>query len=70
MILDSKKIEYVKIDIAADEAAKVEMRRIAGDPKALPPQLSNGGEYCGVSCSNLNHMQSKFLVQPHPPVLG
>ena len=51
MILDSKKIAYTKIDISADESAKEEMRKLAGDPKALPPQLANGNQYCGVRLS-------------------
>lgn len=49
MILDSKKIEYEKLDIAADEDAKQKMRDGMGDPKGLPPQLFNGDDYCGVS---------------------
>lgn len=47
MILDAKKIEYQKFDVAADEAAKQRMRDISGNPKALPPQLCNGNQYCG-----------------------
>ncbi|XP_065175254.1 SH3 domain-binding glutamic acid-rich-like protein 3 [Sycon ciliatum] len=47
MILDSKKIEYKKIDIAADPNAKDRMRELMGDAKALPPQLFNGDTYCG-----------------------
>lgn len=49
MVLDSKKIQYEKIDIAADEDAKQKMRDGMGDPKGLPPQLFNGDDYCGVS---------------------
>lgn len=47
MILDAKKIAYNKLDISADETLKKDMREIAGDPKALPPQLANGKQYCG-----------------------
>ncbi|KAJ8027179.1 SH3 domain-binding glutamic acid-rich-like protein 3 [Holothuria leucospilota] len=47
MVLDSKKIQYEKIDIAADEDAKQKMRDGMGDPKGLPPQLFNGDDYCG-----------------------
>ena len=57
MVLDSKKIEYEKIDITADEAFKQEMRNIVGDPKALPPQLCNGDTYCGV-CFQWTHTES------------
>ena len=49
MILDSKKIQYNKLDIAADEELKIKMRRIMGDPKGLPPQLCKGEEHLGVS---------------------
>lgn len=48
MILDSKKIEYTKIDVAADEDAKAKMRGLMNDPTAVPPQLFNGDTYCGV----------------------
>lgn len=47
LVLDSKKIEYEKIDISAGEAVRQEMRDKVGDPKALPPQLFNGDTYCG-----------------------
>lgn len=49
MLLDSKKIEYEKLDIAASEDFKKKMRDLIGDPKALPPQLFNEDQYCGVS---------------------
>ncbi|XP_003384043.1 PREDICTED: SH3 domain-binding glutamic acid-rich-like protein 3 [Amphimedon queenslandica] len=47
MILDSKKIPYNKLDVAADTDLRDKMRGIIGDPKALPPQLFNGDTYCG-----------------------
>jgi len=46
-ILDGKKIEYKAVDIAQDAAYKGEMRRKAGNPTALPPQICNGDTYCG-----------------------
>ncbi len=49
MILDGKKIPYEKVDVAADEKGKKQMRELMGDPKAVPPQLFNGDTYCGVS---------------------
>ncbi|XP_049445164.1 SH3 domain-binding glutamic acid-rich-like protein 3 isoform X2 [Epinephelus fuscoguttatus] len=49
MVLDSKNIKYNYVDIAADENQKALMRKLAGDPKALPPQICNGDVYCGVS---------------------
>lgn len=47
MILDSKKIEYNKVDIAGNEEAKKVMRDIMGDPKGLPPQLTKGDVHLG-----------------------
>lgn len=49
MILTSKKIDFEKIDVAASEGDKEKMRALSGNPKALPPQLFNGDQYCGVS---------------------
>ena len=54
MILDSKKIEYQRIDVAADEDAKKRMRELSGNPTAIPPQLFNGGQYCGVGTTLLS----------------
>jgi hypothetical protein len=51
MILESKKIPFTKVDVAADSEAKQKMRSIIGDDKALPPQLINGDTYCGVRLS-------------------
>mmetsp|Transcript_15780 Transcript_15780/g.26798 ORF Transcript_15780/g.26798 Transcript_15780/m.26798 type:complete len:94 (+) Transcript_15780:197-478(+) len=47
MILDSKKIDYGKVDIAGNDTAKAKMREIMGDPKGLPPQLTNGDVHLG-----------------------
>ncbi|XP_049914225.1 SH3 domain-binding glutamic acid-rich-like protein 3 [Epinephelus moara] len=47
MVLDSKNIKYDYVDIAADENQKAVMRKLAGNPKALPPQICNGDAYCG-----------------------
>lgn len=49
MILDSKHISYEAVDVAQDEEAKLSMRRIVNDSKALPPQICKGDIYCGVS---------------------
>jgi len=49
MILDSKKIDYDKVDIAGNEAAKQKMREVMGDPTGLPPQLIKGNTHLGVS---------------------
>ena len=47
--LESKHIEFELIDVAASDDAKEEMRRLSGNPTALPPQIFNGTTYCGVS---------------------
>ena len=49
MVLSSKNIEFESVDISTSEDAKKKMREIACDPKALPPQIANGDQYCGVS---------------------
>ena len=49
MILDSKKIDYDKVDIAGNEEAKIKMREVMGNPKGLPPQLTKGDTHLGVS---------------------
>jgi len=49
MILDSKKIDYDKVDIAGNDDAKKRMREVMGDPTGLPPQLTKGDLYLGVS---------------------
>ncbi|XP_072022290.1 SH3 domain-binding glutamic acid-rich-like protein 3 [Amphiura filiformis] len=46
-VLDGKKIPYQKIDISASEEDKAKMREVAGNDKALPPQLTNDDTYCG-----------------------
>ena len=48
MILEAKKIDFEQIDIAADASYKDKMRQLANNPTALPPQICNGDEYCGV----------------------
>ena len=54
MVLDSKKVEYSVVDISSSEDSKKKMREIAADPKALPPQIANGDQYCGVSTIRKN----------------
>ncbi|VDM03988.1 unnamed protein product [Schistocephalus solidus] len=51
-ILDSLKVKYDTIDIAAVEDAKNRMRKAlenAGKKEFLPPQIFDGDEYLGVS---------------------
>lgn len=42
MILDSKKIDYDKVDIAGNDAAKQKMRDLMGNQTGLPPRLTKG----------------------------
>uniref|UniRef100_A0A3B4WFD9 GST N-terminal domain-containing protein n=1 Tax=Seriola lalandi dorsalis TaxID=1841481 RepID=A0A3B4WFD9_SERLL len=50
-VLESKKIPFEAVDISQNPEHKDLMRKRAGNPKALPPQLCNGDIYCGVSFS-------------------
>lgn len=47
--LDSKKMKYFAVDISQNQEKKDEMRKKAGNPSAMPPQVFNGDKYCGVS---------------------
>lgn len=47
-ILDSKSIEYKLVDISQGEEVRDEMRNKSGNPTAVPPQLFNEDQYCGV----------------------
>lgn len=49
MIFSAKGYDVEYIDVAASEEAKKKMRELSGNPKALPPQIFNGDQYCGVS---------------------
>lgn len=46
-ILESKGIEFELIDISQGGELRDEMRKKAGDPTAVPPQLFNEDQYCG-----------------------
>ncbi|XP_033932547.1 SH3 domain-binding glutamic acid-rich-like protein 3 [Pseudochaenichthys georgianus] len=46
-VLSSKKVEFEAIDISQDSNTKDEMRKMANDATALPPQICNGNEHCG-----------------------
>ncbi|KAK1170790.1 SH3 domain-binding glutamic acid-rich-like protein 3 [Acipenser oxyrinchus oxyrinchus] len=45
--LDSMKIKYNLIDIAASNDLKEEMYRKTGKTEKMPPQIFNGDIYCG-----------------------
>ncbi|XP_038956330.1 SH3 domain-binding glutamic acid-rich-like protein 3 [Rattus norvegicus] len=46
-VLDIYKIKYELIDIAVSTEVLEEMRTKVASPKAIPPQIFNGQEYCG-----------------------
>ena len=48
--LDMAKVAYEKVDITTDVAVKTEMRKIANNDTAIPPQIVVGDKYCGASC--------------------
>lgn len=47
-ILESKSIQYELIDISVGGEVRDEMRSKAGNPTAVPPQIFNEDQYCGV----------------------
>lgn len=47
-VLTSMRIPFEAVDIAQKTEDKDTMRKIAGNPTALPPQICNGDVYCGV----------------------
>ena len=46
--MQSYKIDYEIKDVAASGRDKIRMRSYAEDEKALPPQIVNKHNYCGV----------------------
>nr|XP_012420284.1 PREDICTED: SH3 domain-binding glutamic acid-rich-like protein 3 [Odobenus rosmarus divergens] len=54
-ILDIYKIKYELIDISVSLKVLQEMRMKVSTPKALPPQIFNGQEYCGVRDFEMFH---------------
>ena len=58
MILSSKGYDVEYIYVAASEEAKKKMRDLSGNPKALPPQIFNDDQYCGVSRSTVLTIRS------------
>ena len=48
-VLKANDIQFELIDICTDTSLREEMREKMGDPTAIPPQIFNGDNYCGVS---------------------
>ncbi|XP_067658111.1 SH3 domain-binding glutamic acid-rich-like protein 3 isoform X2 [Haliotis asinina] len=46
-VLEAKRVNFIKIDIASNSESKDEMRTIMGDEHGLAPQICNGNVYCG-----------------------
>ena len=59
MVLDGKGISYEIVDIASSAEDKTKMREIVGDDTALPPQIINDGDYCGVC---INCIKLYFII--------
>ncbi|XP_078001700.1 SH3 domain-binding glutamic acid-rich-like protein 3 isoform X2 [Phascolarctos cinereus] len=68
-ILDGKRIQYELVDISQDNALREEMRNLAGDPKAIPPQICNGNKYCGVRDSRAGCRGCGDRQDPENPAL-
>uniref|UniRef100_A0A674I5N2 Uncharacterized protein n=1 Tax=Terrapene triunguis TaxID=2587831 RepID=A0A674I5N2_9SAUR len=51
-ILDINKTKYELIDVSISEHLLQEMRAKAGNPNAVPPQIFNGDDYCGLTRSS------------------
>lgn len=60
-ILDSKSIQYELIDISVGGELRDEMRSKAGDPTAVPPQLFNEDQYCGVRGHIISHLTHEVV---------
>ncbi|KAF7230449.1 SH3 domain-binding glutamic acid-rich-like protein 3 [Nothobranchius furzeri] len=46
-VLTAKKIPFKVVDISQNPSEKDLMRKLAGNPTALPPQICNDNVYCG-----------------------
>nr|XP_019947237.1 PREDICTED: SH3 domain-binding glutamic acid-rich-like protein 3 [Paralichthys olivaceus] len=62
-VLDSKSILYERVDISQNVDDKNKMRKIAGNPTALPPQICNGDIYCGDFTAFENAIEMEQLEQ-------
>ncbi|XP_023275901.1 SH3 domain-binding glutamic acid-rich-like protein 3 [Seriola lalandi dorsalis] len=62
-VLESKKIPFEAVDISQNPEHKDLMRKRAGNPKALPPQLCNGDIYCGDIAAFENAIEMEQLEE-------
>lgn len=47
-VLESKSIQFELIDVSVGGDVRNEMRTKSGKPTAVPPQIFNDDQYCGV----------------------
>lgn len=66
-ILDSKSIEYKLVDISQGEEVRDEMRNKSGNPTAVPPQLFNEDQYCGVRIGKKKKLLKFIGTRNLPP---
>lgn len=59
-VLDIKSIQYELVDISVGSEVRDEMRKNVGDPTAVPPQLFNENQYCGVRNT---HIHTQFALK-------
>ncbi|XP_071335179.1 SH3 domain-binding glutamic acid-rich-like protein 3 [Trachinotus anak] len=62
-VLGSKKIPFEAVDISQNSEDKDLMRKRAGNPTALPPQICNGDVYCGDITAFDNAIEMEQLEQ-------
>ncbi|XP_078719658.1 SH3 domain-binding glutamic acid-rich-like protein 3 [Lampetra fluviatilis] len=46
-VLEAKGLKFEMVDIAANDEHRQNMRKLSGNPTAMPPQLFNENAYCG-----------------------
>ncbi|XP_052328127.1 SH3 domain-binding glutamic acid-rich-like protein 3 isoform X1 [Oncorhynchus keta] len=62
-ILESKSIQYELIDISVGGEVRDEMRSKAGNPTAVPPQIFNEDQYCGVRICEIRQTHNHNTVK-------
>lgn len=60
-ILESKNIQFELIDISVGGDLRDTMRSKCGNPTAVPPQIFNDDQYCGVRTLKLAVISSFYL---------
>ncbi|XP_033847138.1 SH3 domain-binding glutamic acid-rich-like protein 3 [Periophthalmus magnuspinnatus] len=60
-VFTAKNIAFKAVDISQNSDDKELMRKIVGDPTALPPQICRGDTYCGDYTSFQNAIEEERL---------